>query len=138
MMTAMQASSLPAAILRSGRIEVWLETRLPDEASRGEILHGSLTGLPEPLGSVDVAGLAHRTRGLTGADLKSIVEDAKLLFAHAVSTGEEATDAEHYFLTAIETIRKNRRSYAKKQRVDFNESEPIGFLCGRSDKPSVD
>jgi len=44
MMTAMQPSSLPAAILRSGRIEVWLETRLPDEGARSEILRTSLVG----------------------------------------------------------------------------------------------
>jgi hypothetical protein len=67
---------------------------------------------------------------LTGADLKAVVEDAKLLFAHAVSTGGVATSAEQYFLSAVETIRKNRRSYAKKRRADFSESAPIGFRCG--------
>jgi len=130
MMTAMQANSLPAAILRSGRIEVWLETRLPDEASRSAILCGCLEDLPEPLASADVTKLAQSTRGLTGADLKAVVEDAKLLFAHAVSTGGVATSAEQYFLSAVETIRKNRRSYAKKRRADFSESAPIGFRCG--------
>ena len=51
----MQPSSLPAAILRSGRIEVWLETRLPDEGARSEILRTSLVGLREPLASVNIA-----------------------------------------------------------------------------------
>ena len=137
-MTAMQASNLPVAILRSGRIEVWLETRPPDEAARGDILRECLADLPEPLASVCVARLAQSTRGLTGADLKAVVEDAKLLFAHNVSTGGTAKIAERYFLDAIETIRKNRRSYAKKRRVDFGESQTIGFHCGGGDKPRMD
>ena len=34
MMTAMEVGHLPPALLRSGRIELWLEMRLPDEAAR--------------------------------------------------------------------------------------------------------
>jgi transitional endoplasmic reticulum ATPase len=127
MMTAMQASSLPAAILRSGRVEVWLETRLPDDAARTEILLAKLIRLPEPLRSVDVRKLTPAMRGLTGADLKALVEDAKLLFAHDLSTGVALKTSERYFLEAVDTIRKNRRSYSKKRRVEFSEGEPIGF-----------
>jgi SpoVK/Ycf46/Vps4 family AAA+-type ATPase len=101
-------------------------------------LRECLADLPEPLASVCVARLAQSTRGLTGADLKAVVEDAKLLFAHNVSTGGTAKIAERYFLDAIETIRKNRRSYAKKRRVDFGESQTIGFHCGGGDKPRMD
>ena len=127
MMTAMQASSLPAAILRSGRVEVWLETRLPDEAARAEILRARLAELPGPLGAVDIAALTPSMRGLTGADLKAVVEDAKLLYAHDLSTGAAVKPADRYFLEAVEAIRKNRRSYSKKRRVEFSESDPIGF-----------
>jgi transitional endoplasmic reticulum ATPase len=38
MMTAMDAASLPPALVRSGRIELWLETRLPDAAARRTIV----------------------------------------------------------------------------------------------------
>ena len=31
MMTAMDVGNLPPALIRSGRIELWLEMRLPDE-----------------------------------------------------------------------------------------------------------
>src|SRR5205807_3403711 len=34
MMTVMNVSSLPAALVRSGRIELWLETKLPDVEAR--------------------------------------------------------------------------------------------------------
>jgi len=127
MMTAMQASSLPAAILRSGRIEVWLETRLPDEPARAEILRARLAEIPEPLAKVNIAQIAQSSRGLTGADLKALVEDAKLMFAHDITTGVPGKQAENYFLDAIEAIRKNRRSYTKTRRADFRESMPIGF-----------
>ncbi|MEO7649567.1 MAG: ATP-binding protein [Bryobacteraceae bacterium] len=34
MMTAMDVGSLPQAMLRSGRVELWLETRVPDTVVR--------------------------------------------------------------------------------------------------------
>ena len=127
MMTAMQASSLPAAILRSGRVEVWLETRLPDEASRLEILRAQLADAREPLSLVNAVQIAQSSRGLTGADLKAVIEDAKLMYAHDVTTGLAAKTTEQYFLDAIESIRKNRRSYTRKRLVDFSASEPMGY-----------
>jgi hypothetical protein len=41
-----------------------------------------LTERPEPLCSVGAKELAKARRGLTGADLKAMVEDGKLPFAH--------------------------------------------------------
>jgi transitional endoplasmic reticulum ATPase len=127
MMTAMQASSLPAALLRSGRVELWLETRLPDDVARAQILRERISGLPEPLASVNLASITAAARGLTGADLKSVVEDAKLLFAHERSSGACVQSAERYFLEAIATIRKNRRSYSRRSRVEFGGAVEIGF-----------
>src|SRR5262249_49421341 len=69
-LTAMEVGSLPAAIVRSGRVELWLETRLPDEAARGGIFRENLDALPEPLRLADVSVLAAASRNLTGADLK--------------------------------------------------------------------
>src|SRR5262249_59325748 len=46
MMTAMDVSHLPPALIRSGRIELWLEMRLPEEGARAEILAQSLATLP--------------------------------------------------------------------------------------------
>lgn len=42
-MTAMEPSNLPAAVLRSGRVELWLEMRLPDEEARFAILCSKLS-----------------------------------------------------------------------------------------------
>ncbi len=127
MMTAMDPGSLPEAVLRSGRIELWLETRLPDEEARAEIIRERLSKLPGPLGSADVRSIASSSRGLTGADLKAIVEDAKLLFARDKLTGRKIAPAEEYFLGAIETIRNNRRNYVRKKPVKVADVVKIGF-----------
>src|SRR5262249_39830715 len=75
MMTAMDVSHLPPALIRSGRIELWLEMHLPDEAARAEILAANLAPALVALGEVDTARLAAETDGFTGADLKRLVED---------------------------------------------------------------
>ncbi len=46
MITAMEPADLPAALLRSGRIELWLETRLPDESARAEFFAKNLHRCP--------------------------------------------------------------------------------------------
>src|SRR6185295_11742206 len=46
MLTAMDVGNLPPALVRSGRIELWLETRMPDSAARHAILMKHIAGLP--------------------------------------------------------------------------------------------
>jgi ATP-dependent 26S proteasome regulatory subunit len=127
MMTAMNPSNLPAALVRSGRIELWLETRLPDEDARASILREKLAGLPAAIGDVDVALVAAAARGLTGADLKSVVEDTKLAFAYDQAKGREPELAEDYFFDAIERVRSNRRNYSKPRRAAMPEVVTLGF-----------
>jgi transitional endoplasmic reticulum ATPase len=112
MMTAMDVGNLPPALVRSGRIELWLETRLPELQARAAILSDHCATLPASLGAVDVDQLAVATEGLSGADLKRVVEDGKLLFAHARQRGGETEPATNYFLRAIETVRRNKEQYA--------------------------
>jgi SpoVK/Ycf46/Vps4 family AAA+-type ATPase len=126
MMTAMNPGSLPPAMLRSGRVELWLETRLPDPAAREEILRERIGGLPNPLAGADAARIAESAHGLTGADLKSLVEDAKLLFAHDVATATPSRPVDEYFLEAIGEIRTNHRNYTRK-RPAFATVARIGF-----------
>jgi predicted AAA+ superfamily ATPase len=101
MMTAMDAGSLPPALLRSGRIELWLETRLPDAGARRTIIADCLSTLPPPFSGVEVSVIVDASQGLTGADLKSVVEDGKLLLAHDRSTGKSVRPVEEYLLQAI-------------------------------------
>jgi transitional endoplasmic reticulum ATPase len=127
MMTAMEVSSLPAALVRSGRIELWLQTRLPDEAARESIFSERVAALPPPFTWVDAAALARASRGLTGADLKAAVEDAKLLYAHARFQGNGMRPVEEYFLEAITTIRTNRRNYARRKPAEMPGALKLGF-----------
>ncbi len=126
MMTAMDASNLPEAILRSGRVELWLETRLPDGQARSAIIRERLAGLPHPMGTADVEIVVAASRGLTGADLKAVIEDGKLLYAHDHATGKTPRLAEQYFLDAIETVRANRRNYSKRKTSHWEEIK-FGF-----------
>jgi hypothetical protein len=86
-----------------------------------------LAGLPAPIGAADSGRLAGASHGLTGADLKNIVEDGKLLYAHDRVSGAAMRAAEEYFLDAIETVRANRRSYARSKPPRLTEAVKIGF-----------
>ena len=123
----MNVSSLPAALVRSGRIELWLETRAPDAASRATILSEKLAKLSAPLGRADANVLAAVSQGLTGADLKSAIEDGKLLFAHDIARSKPLRAPEEYFLEAIAAIRANRRSYARSKPARLTETIKVGF-----------
>ena len=127
MMTAMEVGSIPPAMLRSGRVELWLETRLPDLEARISILRERVTRVAEPVRSVDTVLLAAASGGLTGADLKAVVEDGKLLFAHDKARGRSLRAIENYFLDAIATVRANRRSYGRRKAIRLAEPAPFGF-----------
>jgi SpoVK/Ycf46/Vps4 family AAA+-type ATPase len=112
MLTAMEVGHLPPALLRSGRVELWLEMRLPDEAARAAILGAHLAGLPPALGAVDVSRLAAGTAGFTGADLKRLAEDGKLLLARDKARRQPLRPPTDYFLEAIATVSANKGRYA--------------------------
>ena len=128
-MTAKNVASLPRAMVRSGRVELWLETRLPDTEARVCLLKGLLAGVPEPFDAVDIESIAVSARGLTGADLKAVVEDGKLLFAHDLSTGVAPRPAEDYFLEAIDTVRANQVNYARAKPGRLAGAAPVGFIA---------
>src|SRR5262245_62059707 len=65
MMTAMNVASIPPALLRSGRVELWLEMRLPDESARLAILNHHLSPLPDALPDLDLTELARASDGFT-------------------------------------------------------------------------
>ena len=115
MMTAMNIGSLPPALVRSGRIELWLETRLPDEAARAAILRDRCASLPEAMGGVEVGPLAAATEGLSGADLKGLIEDGKLLYAYDRAHDRPLKPTIEYFLAAAEAVRSNKLRYVEAE-----------------------
>jgi len=114
-LTAMDVGSLPPALVRSGRIELWLETRLPDAAARSAILSDLCARLPAAMGEIDVEQLAAATEHLSGADLKRVVEDGKLLYAFDRARTIAAKSSIEYFLEALETVRANKLRYAQAE-----------------------
>jgi hypothetical protein len=77
-----------------------------------------------------VSLLAKASHGLTGADLKAVVEDGKLSFAHDIANGRIPRAGEDYFLEAIKAVRTNRRNYSKRKPAAFSEAVKFGFLVG--------
>ncbi len=112
-LTAMEVDQLPAALLRSGRVELWLEMRLPDAAHRADILRVHLASLPEEHRRVDIDQLATRTAGCTGADLKRLAEDARNLLAFDLARGKPTRSVTEHFLDALATLRVNQEKYVR-------------------------
>ncbi|RPI89448.1 MAG: ATP-binding protein [Planctomycetaceae bacterium] len=113
--TAMELADLPPALLRSGRIELWLETRLPDAPARARILQAKLAGIPADLAGIDIARLLEATEGFTGADLDPVAADGKKLFVAEKLRGQASRPATDYFLEAAQEVRRNKSRYAAAQ-----------------------
>jgi ATP-dependent 26S proteasome regulatory subunit len=115
MMTVMDVATLPPALVRSGRVELWLQMRLPDETARTVILRRHLANLPKTIGTVDEEQLARETDAFTGADLKRLVEDGKALLAYDRARGLPLRPATEYFVEAVQTVRANKGAYAEAE-----------------------
>lgn len=101
MMTAMDPKRVPEALLRSGRVELWLETRLPDEATRSQILERWMDADLPDHDKLDYKRLGQASGGFTPADLRRLAGDAKLLYAADVVAGRPLASAQDYMERAI-------------------------------------
>jgi SpoVK/Ycf46/Vps4 family AAA+-type ATPase len=130
MMTAMEVGRLPPALVRSGRVELWLEMKLPDADARARILLDHLKRLPEELSQPNVPGLVVATEGFTGADLKRLVEDAKAIYVYDKARGAELEPTTEYFMAAIEAVKENKQRYeaAQAQVLVQAKSPMAGFM----------
>ena len=128
-LTAMDVGNLPPALVRSGRIELWLEMRYPDLAARAEILARQIEDLPAPLNEIDIARIAAATQGFSGADMNRVVEDGKTLYAYDKVSGAQASEATEYMLAAVDTVRASKEKYAEAETKANakRESRPTWF-----------
>ena len=111
-MTAMDVRKVPEALLRSGRVEVWLKTSPPDVEVRASILKKWIgTELPGHQ-DIDYALVASDAAGLTAADLRRLAQDAKALYAADVSKQRSAKPALDYLLTALKDLAAVRNHMA--------------------------
>lgn len=124
MLTAMELQHIPPALMRSGRVELWLETRYPTASARAELLKRLTTSLPGELANFDLALAADATEGCSGADLKRLVNDAKTLAAWDRLQSAIAQPFTTYLLEAVTSFREKRAEYTaaedrgRKQRAN--------------------
>jgi transitional endoplasmic reticulum ATPase len=96
---------LDEAIMRPGRFDVKIHVPLPDEAARLQILQMNLKGKPLDA-ALDLADVARRTQGYSGADLRAVADYATVLpFREAVRTGTDRLIALPDVERALERIR---------------------------------
>lgn len=107
-MTAMDVADMPPAIVRSGRVEVWLHMELPDAKKRTDIIRYYAKSLPEELRGFDEAKLVEATEGFVPADLRGLVGDARGHIAFDRHKGRPVKSFEDYLLHAAEEIQERK------------------------------
>ncbi|WP_296615444.1 ATP-binding protein [Sphingomonas sp.] len=113
MMTAMDASKVPSAILRSGRVELWLETRPPDVATRAEILKRWRNDELPGAAAIDYMAVAERAENFNPADLRRVMADAMAYFAADEVAGRPTQTGDAYLVRAIEELIATRKRMAE-------------------------
>jgi cell division protease FtsH len=113
---------LDKALLRPGRFDRIIRIPLPDQDSRQKILEYYLSS-KRVEGTVDVSTIAELTAGLSGAELKNLVNEAAITTAK----NRDTTIKEQYILDSFEKsvvglVRRNATSSpVTKQRVAIHE-----------------
>lgn len=99
MLTAQNVHWMADMLLRSGRIELWLKTKLPDPKQKREILNKYIVEDPSAMellsanGALpDVRAAAQASDHFCCADLRRIVNDAKVIAAWERTAGGTAKD----------------------------------------------
>lgn len=129
-LTAMDPNQMPAALLRAGRVELWLETKLPDAKARQEILESHLSKLPEILGPYDADKVKALTEGFNAADIGRLVADAKALYAADVINEKKPSTLNDYFERSAEEIRRTKELIAAVTAGTLEHSEARGNYYG--------
>lgn len=98
---------LDAALVRGGRLSRHIEIPLPDESARARIL-GLHTRRAQVDPRVDIARLAQHTEGLSGADLRALVNEAGLqALIRLEDNGGAASLMPDDFEAALENMRRD-------------------------------
>jgi AAA+ superfamily predicted ATPase len=109
MMTAMDPRKIPDAVLRSGRVELWLGTRTPDADARARIIRKWMPATLPKLDRADYAHLSAITQGCTPADLRRLAEDARSIHAFDTVKAHPLQSAQDYYERAVQINLESRR-----------------------------
>ena len=111
-MTCESPKTLPEALVRSGRIELWLKLERPTGRQRWEILQKLAGECPEPelrgVPSKELRAIADRTEEFSPADLRRCVKDAVNALAFQRAKGRPPQAAGELLEEAAEDLRKMR------------------------------
>ena len=119
---------LDPALLRPGRFDRTIGLERPDEAARIAILTRHARGKRfEP--GVDLAAIAHRAVGLTGADLASVMNEGALLAARAGKAAIGQAELMQGLQRLLEAPERQRRLSMTGRSVGrrFTEREKVTF-----------
>jgi len=113
-LTAMNVNDLPRPILRSGRVELWLEMPLPASSTRIEIMQSVLAQrVSEPVEGVDWQRIADETTGFVGADLRNVVIDARNLLGFDIVKKLPRRSLSEYLSLAADAIATQKNTYQR-------------------------
>lgn len=129
-MTAMDPNHMPPALLRSGRVEMWIETRPPPEKARAEIIAAHLANLPAQFRDYDATRRVAETEGFNAADMRRLVADVKALYARDVVEARPIQSTDTYFEVAAHNVRRN------KQLLKLAEEGKLLFSTTTAAKPT--
>lgn len=127
---------LDPALLRPGRFDRQISVGMPDVKGREEILRVHSKGKPLA-GDVDIAVVARRTPGFSGADLANLMNEAALLAARRGKTvigREEMEDASERVIAGPEKKSKVVSPNEKKLTSYHEAGHAVAaFYCPTSD-----
>ena len=128
-MTAMDLGNIPPALVRSGRIELWLEMRLPDDVSRRRLLEQLFADKVRVDAEEFWPEILSATDGFSGADLKRLVQDAKLQMAVDITRNRNREAFHQYLLRTASVISNSRLAYARAaaRAMEVNADRPRWF-----------
>ncbi len=119
---------LDPALLRPGHFDRAVGLELPDKKGRGAILAVHARGKPLAP-DVDLASIARRTVGMTGADLASLINEAALLTARARRPSIMPDDMEDALERVRDAPERQRRLSMRDRRIgkSYLHGERITF-----------
>jgi cell division protease FtsH len=122
---------LDPALLRPGRFDRQIVVDRPDLKGREEILEIHARNKPLAVG-VDLAVLARRTPGFTGADLNNLLNEAALLAARRGKTAIEMDELEEGIDRVIAGPERRSRLISDKEKYTIAVHEAGHALVGHS------
>jgi ATP-dependent 26S proteasome regulatory subunit len=111
-MTAMDVADMPPAVVRSGRVEVWLHMEAPDAKKRTDMIRYFAKSLPEDLRKFDEGLISEATEGFVPADLRGLVGDARGHIAYDRHKGRPVKSFQDYLLLAADEIQTRKATLA--------------------------